>query len=64
MILAQGAHGDAAAYARVEALIDGIVVAQLRWLPGAILYVLLVRGEPRARWHSACASIQSLGSLG
>jgi TolB-like protein len=45
LILAQGAYGDAAAYARMEELIDGIVASQPRWLPGAILYALLVRGE-------------------
>lgn len=44
-ILAQGAYGDAAAYARMQELIDGIVASEPRWVPGAILYVLLVRGE-------------------
>ncbi len=44
-ILAQGAYGDAAARAHMQALIDGIVASQPRWLPGAIPYTLLVRGE-------------------
>lgn len=44
-ILAQGAYGDAAARARMDGLIDRIVAAQPRWLPGAIPYTLLVRGE-------------------
>ncbi|HEX5353696.1 MAG TPA: hypothetical protein VFW60_06425 [Rhodanobacteraceae bacterium] len=44
-ILAQGAYGDAAARAHMQALIDGIVASQPRWLPGAIPYALLVRGE-------------------
>ncbi|HKZ12188.1 MAG TPA: hypothetical protein VJL61_16010 [Rhodanobacteraceae bacterium] len=44
-ILAQGAYGDAAAHTRMEELIDGIVATQPRWLPGAIPYVLLVRGQ-------------------
>lgn len=46
-ILAQGAYGDAAARARMDELIDRIVAARPRWLPGAIPYVLLVRGETR-----------------
>ncbi|MEO6800082.1 MAG: hypothetical protein ABI178_09105 [Rhodanobacter sp.] len=44
-ILAQGAYGDAAARARAQELIDRIVAAKPRWLPGAIPYVLLVMGE-------------------
>lgn len=44
-ILAQGAYGDAAAQAHMQALIAGIVASQPRWLPGAIPYTLLVRGE-------------------
>ncbi len=44
-ILAQGAYGDAAAQARMQALIDGIVASRPRWLPGAIPYTLLVKGE-------------------
>jgi TolB-like protein len=44
-ILAQGAYGDAAARARMDGLIDRIVASQPRWLPGAIPYVLLVKGE-------------------
>ena len=46
-ILALGAYGDAAACARMDDLIDRIVATQPRWLPGAIPYVLLVRGEPK-----------------
>ena len=44
-ILAQGAYGDATARARAQELIDRIVAAKPRWLPGAIPYVLLVMGE-------------------
>jgi TolB-like protein len=44
-VLAQGAYGDAAARNRMDELINGIVAKQPRWLPGAIPYALLVRGE-------------------